>query len=1175
MTNPEILLADLEATDAWIRALARRLVRNEDDAEDVAQDAWVRLLSRRPDRRRPVRRWMTTIIRNLAIGRHRSEVNRRGREKDVARTDEVPSVDDLWNEEQLRRKVANAVFALEEPYRTAVLLRYFRGRSPREIAARLGVSPAAVESRLRRGLDKLRARLDRDFGGRSAWCVALAPLTVPLAGEASLAGAAAALTGGAIMSAKVKAGLVAVLLVCGMIAFWSVRGTPPVNEEDAARRPGPTPLKAGVATVREDATKERIAREPEAPSPEAPAGTATGTVADVFTSGIVVDENDRPVPGAAIYRLPPKRLLSEWTFAELAAKLGTPVITDASGRFRIGSRAPESTTTSVVSLLAHADGFAARQFERVAIGARDQRLVLRRAIVLSGRVTREEDGRPVAGATLTWRAGRGPAGMQLGRTRSAADGSFQLDGVPRHSTSMVEVALNGFAPVLFRVPYEEEVLPPITVTLTRGRDLEGHVVDGDDRRPIERAKVELWVYENAGAGWDGWHGYGVRMLARTTTDADGRFRFRHVEPPGGCAPKGFRPYHKREIGVWIDARGRAPAWVAIDDEGALPEIALYRSGAIHGLVVDRYGHPLPGAYVVAIVDRAPLVRSDRLRTRRFHRRLPFDRRDHDSDPPWQGHWCAVTGDDGRYVIERVAAPEAIGRVVRMHLESRMWPEVSTRVAIMPGKTVVADPMTHPDPPTAWINGRTVDEDGKAVAGAAVTLGNLPAISDGDGRFRVPYPARDIDGTGTMRQLWVRHPDFATRSVPVSRDWIGEDETRIVLRRGVRLVGTVVDGQGRPVVGATVWVRSDREPVAVRYGHIARERVTTGQTRETGRFSIGPIPAGPVALLVGYPAGIRPAFTVRGSLVAGGPPQVVTLRELTVAQLTRVRVRIRIVDDPSGKPVTAAATVALWNSGIRCAKAEACNGVADLRDVFAPQDYVVRAEVDGFGVVERPIRVGSHAQDQEHLIAVGGGGGTIRVTIAGLRTQPRKLRVLVIAADGRRFFVTRDGAGRFEARGLAPGPYSVRLDSWKLPPPEQVAAVPRPAIVSAGATVDIALQATPAARLDVHLLGHDSRPGDVGEQVTWRLPPSYANLPYIEWMRQGISIEVRDRHGHLWYDGPPNTGGHGRLSKSPQPGLRLLVSAGTYDVVVRRRGIVLGRGTATTEVPSRVWADLYR
>ena len=1175
MTNPEIILADLEATDAWIRALARRLVRNEDDADDVAQDAWVRLLSQRMDRRRPIRRWMTTIIRNLAIGRHRSDSSRITREQRVARTDHVPSVDELWDEEQLRRKVANVVFALEEPYRTTVLLRYFRGLSPREIAARLGVSSAAIESRLRRGLEILRARLDRDFGSRSAWYAAVAPLTVPLVQEASLVSAGAAMTGVTIMSTKMKVGLVAMLLLCGTIAFWSIHGATPVHEEDAARGSEETPLETRVATVRERATSERIVRVAEDLSAESPVTNTAETAAAVFTSGIVLDKNDRPVPGAAIYLLPPKRLLAEWSFAELAPKLGTPVITDASGRFRIATPAPGPRATSAVSLLVHADGFVAWQFERVAINAREQRLTLRRAIVLSGHVVKKEGGEPVAGATLTWRAHRGPAGMQLGRTRSAADGSFHLDGVPPNVCAMVEVTAPGFAPVLFRVPFEEEDLPPITVELERGRDVEGIVVDGDDRRPIERARVELWIFENAVVGGDGWHGYGVRMLSRTTTDADGRFRFRHVEPRGGCAPKGFQPHHKREIGVWIDARGRAPAWIAIDDEGALPEIALYRSGTIQGLVLDRYGHPLPGAYVVAIVDRAPLVRSDLLRTRRFSRRSPFDRKDHDSDPPWQGHWCAVTGDDGRYVIERVAAPEAIGRVARMKVHSRTWPEVSTRVAVLPGKTVVADPMTHPDPPATWVHGRTVDEDGKAVAGAAIMLGHQRAITDSEGRFRVAYPTRDIDSSGAMKRMWVRHADYATCSVPVSRDWKEENETRIVLRRGVRLVGKVVDSQGHPVVGAIVCVRPGHEPVDVRNGHIVYRGSTSGQTKESGQFSIGPISAGPVEVLVGYPAGAwRPAFSARRSLVAGGSPQVVTMPDLTVAALTRVNVRIRIIDEKSGTPVTAAAKVSLWNSGFRRERSEASEGVAELRDVLAPQDYVVRAEVDGFGAAERRITVTSHARDQEHRIAVGSGGGTIRATIAGLNEPQCKLRVLVIAPDGRRFFATPDGAGRFEARGLAPGNYSVQLDAWKLPPERQVVAVPRTAMVSQGETVDINLQATPAARLDVHLLGHGSRPGDVRERLTARLPGSYDGLPFIEWKRQGVSIEIRDPRGQLWYDGPPNINGQGLLSKTPKPGLFLLVSPGTYDVIVRKRGVVLGRGTATTEVPSPVWADLY-
>ena len=85
-------------------------------------------------------------------------------------------------------------FLLEEPYRSAILYRYFQNLPPREIAQRLEVSPAAVEGRLRRGLDQLRARLDHEFGGRAHWSAALLPLLG--VGPAGVVGAGSVATAG-------------------------------------------------------------------------------------------------------------------------------------------------------------------------------------------------------------------------------------------------------------------------------------------------------------------------------------------------------------------------------------------------------------------------------------------------------------------------------------------------------------------------------------------------------------------------------------------------------------------------------------------------------------------------------------------------------------------------------------------------------------------------------------------------------------------------------------------------------------------------------------------------------------------------------------------------------------------------------------------------------------------
>jgi hypothetical protein len=73
--------------------------------------------------------------------------------------------------------------ALEEPYRSTVLLRYLDGLSSAQIAARRGEPAALVRKRLERGLDRLRGLLDAEFGGDgTSWSVALLPLVTAKSG---------------------------------------------------------------------------------------------------------------------------------------------------------------------------------------------------------------------------------------------------------------------------------------------------------------------------------------------------------------------------------------------------------------------------------------------------------------------------------------------------------------------------------------------------------------------------------------------------------------------------------------------------------------------------------------------------------------------------------------------------------------------------------------------------------------------------------------------------------------------------------------------------------------------------------------------------------------------------------------------------------------------------------
>ena len=88
-----------------------------------------------------------------------------------------PEAEEVQGREQILRSVVDAVLALDEPYRTTILLRYFEGLPPREIARRQSVPVTTVKSRLKRGHDRLRTSLRGEFGGEDrGWCSALAAL---------------------------------------------------------------------------------------------------------------------------------------------------------------------------------------------------------------------------------------------------------------------------------------------------------------------------------------------------------------------------------------------------------------------------------------------------------------------------------------------------------------------------------------------------------------------------------------------------------------------------------------------------------------------------------------------------------------------------------------------------------------------------------------------------------------------------------------------------------------------------------------------------------------------------------------------------------------------------------------------------------------------------------------
>ena len=157
-----------------VLALARRMLRDEAEAEDVAQEAMLRLWRIAPDWRpgeAKVSTWLHRVVANLCIDRLR----KRKRLTDAAPPeveDETPSALARMAQAERGEALRAALDGLPDRQRQAVLMRHFAEMSNPEIAARLDLSVEAVESliaRGRRGLAKAlkpqRAGLGLEGGG--------------------------------------------------------------------------------------------------------------------------------------------------------------------------------------------------------------------------------------------------------------------------------------------------------------------------------------------------------------------------------------------------------------------------------------------------------------------------------------------------------------------------------------------------------------------------------------------------------------------------------------------------------------------------------------------------------------------------------------------------------------------------------------------------------------------------------------------------------------------------------------------------------------------------------------------------------------------------------------------------------------------------------------------------
>ncbi len=146
---------------AGVVAVARRMLRDEAEAEDVAQEAMLRLW-RSADGLEigapGLRPWLRRVVSNLCVDRMRTG-------KRLVVVDEVPEQAEPATQhseieaQDASQRVDAALKALPDRQRTALTLFHYEGLSQIEIAQAMGISDEAVESLLARARRALKAAL--------------------------------------------------------------------------------------------------------------------------------------------------------------------------------------------------------------------------------------------------------------------------------------------------------------------------------------------------------------------------------------------------------------------------------------------------------------------------------------------------------------------------------------------------------------------------------------------------------------------------------------------------------------------------------------------------------------------------------------------------------------------------------------------------------------------------------------------------------------------------------------------------------------------------------------------------------------------------------------------------------------------------------------------------------
>jgi RNA polymerase sigma-70 factor (ECF subfamily) len=147
--------------------MARRIIRNAAQAEDVTQEVMVevwRTASRFDPVQGSAQTWVVTLAHRRAVDRVRSEESQRQRTERLAEVSAGPGISDPVADDVVddfdRARVRSALAGLSALQRESVELAFYGGNTHTEISSMLGLPLGTVKTRIRDGLLHLRALME-------------------------------------------------------------------------------------------------------------------------------------------------------------------------------------------------------------------------------------------------------------------------------------------------------------------------------------------------------------------------------------------------------------------------------------------------------------------------------------------------------------------------------------------------------------------------------------------------------------------------------------------------------------------------------------------------------------------------------------------------------------------------------------------------------------------------------------------------------------------------------------------------------------------------------------------------------------------------------------------------------------------------------------------------------